>query len=261
MPLIHSRRWSLDRGASTYGYSRSWSRRSSVAEASLWRREAGRDYQRLASDGGRSWTKVESSSSFHSGGDTSYRSFGDTSVFGRRDRSYDDSLYKRNRSYDTFGSRDIDRRYGSNWRDTVYSKTTTHQRDDPPGDRNTSYSRDSTHTKTGSSFTDRTTLAKDIPPTRDSDYIRIDISQPKRDSGDGREAGKCKRVRFINIDSPEESQSVTQTSHLDTGTRRIHTQGTQEKDTHYEYGQISSTDPSSFSSSSLTLPVLFPLLM
>lgn len=242
MPLVHSRRWSLDRGTNTYGYSRSWARRSSVVEASLRRRDAGREYLRFPSDGGRTWTRLESSSS-RSGGDTNFRAYGDFSVFGRRDRGYDDSLFRRDRACDAFDSRNVDRRYGSTWKDTVYPKTTiSYRRDSPPGAGDSSYRKDSTYTKTSTSLTD-TPLARDTSYTRDSACARTDISQPKRDRVEVYGARTSKRVRFSSDDSPGEvSQPVPQTS-LDTGTRRIYTQKAHGKEeTHYEYGQISSTD-------------------
>ncbi|MPC73581.1 hypothetical protein E2C01_067915 [Portunus trituberculatus] len=209
MPLVHSRRWSVDRSSSTYGYSGSW-RRSSIAEASLWRRDAG-NYLRLASDGGRSWTRLES---FRSSGD-SFRSYGDS--FGRRDRGYEESLYRRNRSYD-ISDRDSDRQYGSKWRDTVYSKPST--RDSSGGFKE--YEMDSSYTT-------------DASTSRALNYrLDSDSSQPKRDSDEWYDDGHCKKVRFINIQRQEVSQPGANTP-LDTGTG-THTQEAQKEEAHSEYG-------------------------
>lgn len=148
MPLVHSRRWSVDRGTSFYGgsYARSYARRSSLAESSFWRRDAGRDYLGLSPDFGHSRSRLESSSSSNLSS-SSFRSSGDSASSARRDHDYGDSVYRRrDRSYDSSHVYDLDRRYGSSWRDRIYFKT------DPAERRDSSSTTDS---KTGPMHADR----------------------------------------------------------------------------------------------------------
>ena len=187
----------------------------------MWRRDAG-NYFRLASDGGRSWTRHES---FRSSGD-GFRSYGDS--FGRRDRGYEESVYRRNRSYDIFDSRDSDRQYGSKWRDTVDSNTNTTYRDSPGGFRD---------------YRTHSTIATDSSSDKTLHNNKQDSesSQQKRNSGEEIDDGMWKKVRFINIERQGVSQPGADTP-LDTGTG-THTLETTKEEDRSEYG-VSFLDPS-----------------
>lgn len=146
----------MDRGTSYYGgsYSRSYGRRSSVAESSLWRRDAGREYLGLSSDFGRSRNRLESSSSSSNLSSSSFRSYGDSSFLSSRDRGYRDS----SQSYD------FDRRYGSSWRDIIYPKTSpSHGSDSAAEIRDSSFIRDGTYSRAKHIHTDR-----EIPVIKES---------------------------------------------------------------------------------------------
>lgn len=173
MPLVHSRRWSVDRGTSFYGgsYSRSYGRRSSVAESSLWRRDAGREYLGLSSDFGRSRSRLESSPS-SSNLSSSFRSYGDSSFLSSRDRGYRDSSQRY----------DLDRRYGSSWRDIIYPKTSpSHSNDSAAESRDSSFIRDGTYTRATHIHTDR-----EIPVIKESYQgsasTSKDTYQPQQDN-------------------------------------------------------------------------------
>lgn len=144
MPLVHSRRWSVDRSTRFYGdlYCRSYGRRSSVAESSSLRRNAEREHLGLFSDFEHSRSRPDSSSS------ASSRSYGDSAFLAREERGYGDLVYgRRDRSYDSSHAHDFDRRSGSSWRDRVYPMGgPSDSRDSTEESRDSSSTRDSFYT-------------------------------------------------------------------------------------------------------------------